>query len=79
MAEHPAHVDYMIFSSMICFLAIWTNYIIIRTILKNKSMRTPTNAYISNWAIYDLLYLILVPINFLIETYAKDAKDAEPN
>lgn len=59
---------------MICFLAMWTNYIIIRTILKNKSMRTPTNAYISNWAIYDLLYLILVPINFLLETFAKDGK-----
>nr|XP_022917675.1 uncharacterized protein LOC111426974 [Onthophagus taurus] len=60
-------LSYEIFSTIICFVGIWTNYVIIRTILKNKSMRTPTNSYISNWAIYDLLYLIFVPVNFLLE------------
>ncbi|XP_061393133.1 neuropeptide FF receptor 2-like [Musca vetustissima] len=45
------------------------NYIIVRLIVKNRALRTPTNLIIANMAVADLLTLLICPSMFLINDF----------
>lgn len=45
------------------------NYIIIRLIVMNRALRTPTNLIIANMAMADLLTLLICPTMFLINDF----------
>ena len=45
------------------------NYVIVRLIVLNRSLRTPTNLIIANMAVADFLTLLICPVLFMINDF----------
>lgn len=48
---------------------LFGNYIIVRLIVLNRSLRTPTNLIIANMAVADFLNLLICPAMFMINDF----------
>ena len=61
-----------IFNSIIFILGILGNFLVVLVIVKVRNMRTPTNFFLLNLSIADILVLLICQPAALMEFYGKD-------